>query len=91
MKHILVALDDRCARELDRVAPAARRMRAEFVRLAIQSALDRALDRETAARYALSPLPRGVTPADLTGWDEANALARPARSARTRRRARNAA
>jgi hypothetical protein len=76
MKHILVELDDRCARDLERVAPAKKRMRAEFVRLAIRHAIDLALDRATKEAYRTSPLPDEVTPADLLGWDEHNALAR---------------
>lgn len=79
MKQILVDLDDRCARDLERVAPAKKRMRAEFVRLAIRHAIDLALDRATAAAYRRWPLPSEVTPADLLGWDEHNALARSGR------------
>jgi hypothetical protein len=79
MKHILVELDDRCARDLERVAPAKKRMRAEFVRLAIRHAIDLALDRATKEAYRTWPLPDEVTPADLLGWDEHNALARSGR------------
>ncbi len=83
MQRILVELDDRCARDLERVAPAKKRMRAEFVRLAIRHAIDRALDRATEQAYRAQPLADDVTPADLLGWDEHNALAvRTARSAR---------
>jgi len=49
MKQFLVELDDRCARDLERVAPAKKRMRAEFVRLAVRRAIDLALDRATEA------------------------------------------
>ena len=48
MKSILVELDDRCARDLERVAPVKERMRAEFIRLAVRRAVDLALDRATA-------------------------------------------
>jgi len=89
MKHILVELDDRCARDLERVAPAKKRMRAEFVRLAIRRAIDLALERATARAYLPHPLAAELAPADLVGWDDHNDLARPARipkrpTARTR-------
>jgi predicted transcriptional regulator len=95
MKHFLVELDDRCARDLERVAPARKRMRAEFVRLAIRRAIDLALERTTARAYLAQPLAAEPASTDLVGWDPHNALARPARvpkrrSARTRR-AKNAA
>lgn len=82
MKRFLVELDDRTARELERVAPAKSRKRAEFVRLAIRRAIDLALDRETVAAYAVAPLEGAITPADLVGWDEQNALAKPAKPAK---------
>ncbi len=88
MKQILIELDDRCARDLERVAPAKNRRRAEFVRLAIRSAIDRALDRATEAAYRAAPPSRALTEGDLCGWDEHNELARrgPAVSARGGRR-----
>lgn len=76
MKQFLVELDDRCARDLERVAPARDRKRAEFVRLAIRRAIDAALERGTARAYRETPLPEEATKADLTGWDEHNELAR---------------
>ena len=85
MKHILVALDDRCAHDLERVAPAKKRMRAEFVRLAIRRAIDLALDRATEAAYRTRPLADDMTRADLLGWDEHNALARSVRGPRRAR------
>ncbi len=51
MKHILIDLDDRTARELERVAPAKKRQRAEFLRLAIRRARDRS---HSLARGALA-------------------------------------
>ena len=83
--QILIDLDERSAKDLERVAPARKRMRAEFVRLAIRRAIDLALDRETRAAYAEQPLPDDVTADDLRGWDPENRLARPARR-RARRR-----
>jgi predicted transcriptional regulator len=79
MKRILIDLDDRTARDLERVAPSRRRMRAEFVRMAIRAAIDRALDRDTAAAYERAPLGKhGLD--DLAGWDPHNALAKRKRS-----------
>ena len=78
MKKILIDLDDRCARDLERVAPATKRLRAEFVRLAIRRAIDLALDRATEEAYRVKPLPEGVLGGDRLGWDPDNALAGPA-------------
>ena len=61
MKKILIDLDDRCARDLERVAPATRRLRAEFVRLAIRRAIDLALDRTTEEAYRAKPLPEACS------------------------------
>ena len=52
MKRMLIEIDDRSARDLERVAPAKERKRAEFVRLAIRRALDLALERSTKGAYA---------------------------------------
>ncbi len=76
MKRMLIELDERCARDLERVAPAKRRLRAEFVRLAIRHAVDVALDRATAEAYASHPVQSGLAATDLAGWDEHNELAR---------------
>jgi len=86
MKQILLEIDDRCARDLERVAPAGKRVRAEFIRLAVRHAIDLALDRTTELAYRKKPLPAGLTAADLGGWDPGNLLAKPARSPRRRRR-----
>jgi hypothetical protein len=86
MKQILLEIDDRCARDLERVAPAGKRVRAEFIRLAVRRAIDLALDRTTELAYRKKPLPAGLTPADLEGWDEGNLLAKPAGSSGRRRR-----
>jgi hypothetical protein len=86
MKQILLEIDDRCARDLERVAPTGRRIRAEFIRLALRRAIDVALDRETELAYREAPLSRGLGAADAVGWDEQNLLARHDRPARTPRR-----
>lgn len=85
MKQILVELDDRCARDLERVAPAKRRMRAEFVRLAIRQAIDRALDRTTEQAYRALPDTRAAVAGDGLGWDPDNELATPVAARRGRR------
>jgi Arc/MetJ-type ribon-helix-helix transcriptional regulator len=79
MKNILVQLDDRCARDLEAVAPAKKRLRAEFVRLAVREAIDRVLDRGTEQAYRRQPVSGELTAADMLGWDEQNRLAKPAR------------
>ncbi len=62
MKQILLELDDRCARDLDKVAPVGKRVRAEFIRLALRRAIDLALDRDTEAAYRAQPLSSELTP-----------------------------
>lgn len=79
MKRMLVELDDRSARDLERVAPARERKRAEFIRLAIRRALDLTLDRKTREAYRRDPPSGELTASDLEGWDERNALASHAR------------
>lgn len=89
MKQILLDLDDACARDLERVAPAGKRVRAEFIRLALRRAIDLALDRSTELAYRRAPLSGELTAADLTGWDGQNRLAKPA-ARKPRRRPRKA-
>jgi hypothetical protein len=95
MKRMLIEIDDRSARDLERVAPARERRRAEFVRLAIRRALDTALDVRTKEAYGKQPLNAELSAADLEGWDRLNALARPAgardKPRKRRTRARHAA
>lgn len=78
MKQILVELDEKCATDLERVAPARHRKRAEFIRLAIRRAIDLALDRGTQDAYVGKPFDGSITSGDLEGWDDDNALATPA-------------
>jgi hypothetical protein len=75
---MLIELDDRSARDLERVSPA--KGRGEFVRLAIRRALDVALDLRTRKAYGRQPLSRELCAGDLEGWDQDNALAHPART-----------
>ena len=90
MKQILIEIDDRCARDLQRVAPVKKRVRAEFIRLALRQAIDVALDRNTRTAYRKRPLPAELSSADLAGWDTENELARPATPAKKVRRQRAA-
>jgi hypothetical protein len=78
MKQILIEIDDRCARDLQRVAPAKKRVRAEFIRLALRRAIDIALDRTTETAYRARPLAGEFASADWVGWDADNEFARPA-------------
>jgi hypothetical protein len=75
MKQILVEIDDRCARDLERVAPTRHRKRAEFIRLAIRRAIDLALERHTEAAYRAQPFADELLPGDTDGWDANNELA----------------
>jgi Arc/MetJ-type ribon-helix-helix transcriptional regulator len=86
MKKMLIEIDDRSARDLERVAPARERKRAEFVRLAIRRALDMALDLSTREAYGKQPLTAELLAGDLEGWDENNKLARPAAGPAVHRR-----
>ena len=55
MKQILVQLDDRLAAALERHVPARSRGRSEFVRRAIQRALDAEIEAKMAAAYRETP------------------------------------
>ena len=75
MKQILLEIDDRLAKDLEHVAPAKKRMRANFLRLAIQQAIDLTLDRKTEEAYRAYPMSGGDPSEDLVGWDAGNKLA----------------
>jgi hypothetical protein len=77
MKQLLIEIDDQCAKDLERVAPAAKRVRAEFIRRAIQHAVDVALDRDTERAYRIHPLDGAVSETDLLGWDAHNEFRGP--------------
>lgn len=55
MPSILIELDDRTLTELNRVAPAARRKRAEFVRQAIREAIRKHEYERIRDAYAAQP------------------------------------
>jgi predicted transcriptional regulator len=62
MKSMLIQLDDSTYRALNRVAPAAQRKRAEFVRAAVRKAIYEAEEERT--RMAYLKLPDRETAAD---------------------------
>ena len=55
MKSLLIQLDGPTLRALDRVAPAAQRKRAEFVRAAIRKAISETEEERTKNAYLASP------------------------------------
>ncbi len=55
MKSILIQLDDQTYRLLDRVAPAAKRRRAQFIRQALLEAAMAAEEARTRAAYQTKP------------------------------------
>ena len=55
MKSILIQLDDQTYRLLDRVAPAAKRQRAQFIRQALQKAILETEEARTRAAYVAQP------------------------------------
>jgi len=55
MKSILLQLDERTCRLLERVAPAARRQRARFIRAAVLKAVMEAEEARTRAAYQKKP------------------------------------
>lgn len=91
MRKFLIELDEKTARDLERVAPASKRQRATFVRHAIRLAIDIALDRATEAAYRAEPFQTTDGVGDLDGWDAGNELAQPARAHRARGGRRRAA
>ena len=55
MKSILIQVDDQIAKGLDRVAPAAKRQRAEFIRRALLRAIVEAEEERTRQAYMRKP------------------------------------
>jgi metal-responsive CopG/Arc/MetJ family transcriptional regulator len=55
MKSLLVQIDEPTYRALNRLAPAAKRKRAEFVRAAIKKAIREAEETRTRAAYVSQP------------------------------------
>jgi len=55
MKSLIVQLDEPTLRALNRVAPAAKRMRAEFVRTAIRTAIRATEEERTRRAYLAQP------------------------------------
>ena len=55
MKSLLVQIDEPTYRSLNRIAPAAKRQRAEFVRAAIRKAISEAEEERMRKAYLLQP------------------------------------
>ena len=55
MVQLLIQVDDRLAKELNRAVPARSRKRSEFIRQAIRKALMALEDRRTAEKYRQAP------------------------------------
>jgi metal-responsive CopG/Arc/MetJ family transcriptional regulator len=55
MKSVLIQLDDATYRALNRVAPAAKRQRAEFVRSALRKAIRETEEERTRLGYLRQP------------------------------------
>ena len=67
MASILVQLDQETLRALERIAPAAKRQRAEFIRQAIKAAIWRAEEERTRRAYLAHP----ETQDEADGWANA--------------------
>jgi metal-responsive CopG/Arc/MetJ family transcriptional regulator len=65
MPQILVQFDDATLQAIDRVAPAAERKRAEFIRRAVKDALFQLESDRMREAYLLQP----DTPDDAGSWD----------------------
>ena len=66
--NILIDVDDRLVRELERVAPARSRKRSEFVRMAIRKALMDEAERRTREAY-LRQRDEAPEALDVDAWD----------------------
>jgi metal-responsive CopG/Arc/MetJ family transcriptional regulator len=67
MKSLLLQIDDATLRALDRVAPVAKRQRAEFVRAAIRKAIREAEEERTRLAYLAQP----DSAAEADDWSQA--------------------
>ena len=83
MKQLLIQVDDLLAAALERHVPARSRRRSEFVRRAIQRALDAELELQMAAAYRAVPDDEVAyfNPAvwEPAAWDAVPARRKPAR------------
>ena len=70
MQSILIQLDDATYRLLERVAPAAKRKRAQFIRAAIRQAVLEAEEARTRAAYRVKP----DSEAEADDWSGAEAF-----------------
>jgi metal-responsive CopG/Arc/MetJ family transcriptional regulator len=69
MKSLLVQLDEPTYRALNRVSPAAKRQRAEFIRSAIRKAIRETEEERTRRAYLEQP----DAEADADNWSSAGA------------------
>ena len=69
MKQVLVELTEEMMERLERVAPGRKRMRAAFIRDAIQRALDAEEESRTEAAYRRVPQGEGTEWFDPAVWD----------------------
>ena len=67
MPSILIQLDEQTMKSLDRIAPAAKRQRAEFIRQAVKQAIRRREYEEINEAYARQP----DTSEDADDWANA--------------------
>jgi predicted transcriptional regulator len=65
MPQVLVQFDDATLRAIDRVAPAAQRKRADFIRRAVKDALFQIEEERMRAAYARQP----DSESDAGAWD----------------------
>jgi metal-responsive CopG/Arc/MetJ family transcriptional regulator len=68
MKSLIVQLDEPTLRALDRVAPPAKRMRAEFIRAAIRAAIRATEEERTRRAYLARPDSEG----EADDWSNAD-------------------
>ena len=81
MQSLLVQLDEPTYRALNRVAPAAKRQRAEFVRAAIRKAIQATEEERTRQAYLAQP----DSEAEADDWSNAEPW-KPQRKAGAKRR-----
>ena len=81
MQSLLVQLDEPTYRALNRVAPAAKRQRAEFVRMAIRKAIQATEEERTRQAYLAQP----DSEADADDWSSAEPWKPPRKTGAKRR------
>lgn len=69
MNQVIVELDDRTLKRLDKVAPAKARRRSEFIREAIRRALDSLASEQIERAYRRQPQAEVETDLDPATWE----------------------